>query len=128
MSSDMKHPIRAPGGWELENIVYPGAPGEISVGIMTREVDMPNPRSPDRTVTYRMLGVRWCESDGASQTWQEGAHDWFVLPFTFAAAITRSLLQMKATGFDGFDDAGFAKLVEWMTDYDQQGVDDCLCY
>jgi hypothetical protein len=124
----MTHPSKAPGGWKLEYIVYPGGPGEIAVGILTGEVDAPLPDQPTRKITRRMLGLRWCESDSRFRSWQEGAHEWFVLPFTFAAAITRSLLQMKATGFDGFDDAGFQKLVEWMTDYDHQAVDDSLCY
>jgi hypothetical protein len=122
----MTHPSKAPGGWELECIVYPGSPGEIAVGILTRKVDAPRPDQPGRKITHRMLGLRWCESDSRCLSWQEGAHEWFALPFTFSAAITRSLLQMKATGLDGFDDAGFQKLVEWMTDY--EAVDDSLCY
>ena len=124
----MTHPTTAPGGWKLECVVYPGSPGEIAVGVLQRDLDAPLPDQPNRKTTHRMLGLRWCEASGAVDSWQDGAHDWFVLPFTFASAITRSLLQMKATGFQGFDPAGFQKLVEWMTDYGQQGVDDCLCY
>ena len=124
----MTHPTTAPGGWELEYLVYPGAPGEIAVGVLRRHLDAPLPDQPNRKTIHRMLGVRWCESSGGVDSWQTGAQDWFVLPFTFGAAIVRSLLQMKAAGFQGFDEAGFQKLVEWMSDYDQQAIDHCLCY
>lgn len=111
----MTHPTTAPGGWKLEYIVFPGAPGEMAVGVLQRESRL-------------MMGVRWCEGDGRIAPWQEGSADWIVLPFTFAAAIARSLLQMKATGFAGFDDSGMQRLIKWMTGYDQQAVDDCICY
>ena len=124
----MTHPTTAPGGWELEYIVYPGSPGEIAIGVLRRQLDAPLPDQPTRKTTHLMMGLRWCEGDASVASWQAGAHEWFVLPFTFAAAITRSLLQMRATGFKGFDETGFQRLVEWMTDYGQQGVDDCLCY
>ena len=125
----MKHPTRTAGGWKLEYVVYPGSPGEIAVAVLQKEtyVKVPKRRSR-RKVTHRMLGLRWCEGSDKVDTWQEGAQDWFVIPFPFAAAITRSLLQMKATGFSGFDEAGLRKLIEWMTDYDHHAVDDCLCY
>ena len=74
------------------------------------------------------VGLRWCEAAKGVDSWQAGAHDWFVLPFTFASAIARSLLQMKAAGFQGFDPAGFQKLVAWMTDYGQHGSRYYLCY
>ena len=126
----MKHPTKAPGGWKLEYIVYPGGPGEIAVAVLRldRFVRTGRRKPVRRKVTHRMMGLRWCEGKGRIGTWQKGAQDWFVLPFTFAGAISRSLLQMKATGFPGFDEAGLQKLVEWMTDYGQQAVDDCLCY
>ena len=111
----MTHPTTAPGGWKLAYIVYPGSPGEMAVGVLQRE-------------SHRMMGVRWCEAGNGADTWQEGMSDWVVLPFTFAAAISRSLLQMKATGFTGFDQSGLQKLIEWMTDYDHHAVDDCICY
>ena len=111
----MTHPTTAPGGWQLEYIVYPGGPGEMAVGVLQRD-------------SHYMMGVRWCEADARVATWQEGAHDWVVLPFTFAAAISRSLLQIKATGFLGFDESGLQKLIEWLTDYDSHTIDDCICY
>jgi len=131
----MKHPKKAPGGWKLAYVVYPGSPGEIAVGVLERTVSLPSGRSKITAPSKRrkemkkqMLGVRWCPSTSKVETWQEGAEDWFVLPFTFAVAITRSLLQMKASGFRGFDEEGFQKLIAWMTDWDQQAIDDCICY
>ncbi len=126
----MSHPKSAPGGWKLEYLIYPGGFGEIAVGMLRHDrlVDDPKRKSGKRKVTHRMMGLRWCPSGKGVETWQVGAQDWFVLPFTFAAAIARSLLQMNATGFDGFDEKGFAKFVAWLTDYGQQGVDDALCY
>src|SRR4051812_39524270 len=116
----MIHPMTAPGGWEVDYLVYPGSAGEIAIAVMRRDVDAPLADRPTRKVEQTKMALRWCEADWHVASWQPGADQWFVLPFTFAAAITRSLLQMKATGFTGFDDAGFQRLIEWMTDYDQQ--------
>lgn len=109
----MKHPTTAPDGWRIIALIYPGAPGEIAVALAERDA-------------MRMMALRWCEGDAKATCWQKGAHDWFVIPFTFAAAISRSLLQMKGAGFSGFDEAGLEKLIAWMAE--DQGIDDCLCY
>ena len=108
----IEHPQSGPDGWMLKHLVYPGSPGEIAVGILEK-------------AGGKMLGLRWCEGDHTRRTWSGEATGWFLVPFTFASAIGRSLIEMEAAGF-GLDPAGFQSLVAWLVEDD--GVQDCLCY
>lgn len=110
----MEHPRTAPDGWRVTDIVYPGSgPGDIAVAIAEKD-------------GYLMLALRWCEGSSQIRCWQNGAHEWFVLPLTFGAAIGRTLLEMKGAGFQGLDEAGIEKLISWLAP--DSLVQDCLLY
>jgi hypothetical protein len=123
----MKHPTKAPGGWTLEYVVYPGNPGDIAIAVLYKKIDVGRGKFR-RKILKRMLAMRWCQRDGKYGTWQEGAHDWFVVPFTFGAAITRSMVEMKANGFQAFDEAGLKNLIRLMTKTDEGAAIGALCY
>ena len=55
-----------------------------------------------------------------------GETDWFVVPFTLAVGISRSLLELQATGKPGFDPDGFRQMVEWLCDL--EAINDAMCY
>jgi hypothetical protein len=55
-----------------------------------------------------------------------GETDWFVVPFTLAAAMGRSLVEQKAAGLAGFDTEGFAALVRWLVEDEE--LHDSMCY
>jgi hypothetical protein len=103
-----------PEGWSVSHIVFDDAPGGIGVALLT---------NGQRT----MLGLRWHEGRDTVEPWPADATGYFLLPFTFAAAIARSLLTMKACGsVSGFNEAGVTALVHWLAEL--QAVDDALCY
>ena len=109
----IKHPEVGPDGWELKALVYPGSPSEIAVGILEKD-------------GHKMLGLRWCAGDETSAPWSGRETDWFLVPFTFASAIGRSLAQLHATGHAGIDADGFRFMAEWLIE--DEGLDDAMCY
>ena len=74
----IEHAEVGPDGWTLNALVYPGSPGEIAVGML--EMD-----------GGKMLALRWCAGGASDRSWPGGETDWFLVPFTFASAIGRSL-------------------------------------
>lgn len=55
-----------------------------------------------------------------------GETDWFVLPFTFGAAIGKKLFEQYNTGLIGFDTKGIEKLKKWLVE--TEIIDDAMCY
>lgn len=55
-----------------------------------------------------------------------GETDWFILPLTLGAAIGKQLIEQKAAGLPGFDEAGFAAMVEWLLE--GEDIFDGMCY
>jgi hypothetical protein len=55
-----------------------------------------------------------------------GETDWFILPFTFGAAIGKKLFEQYYAGLIGFDSKGIVKLKEWLID--MEIIDDAMCY
>lgn len=45
-----------------------------------------------------------------------GETDWFILPHTFATGVCKQLVELKVTGMYGFNEEGFSKMVDWLTD------------
>jgi len=109
----IEHPEHGPDGWALKALVYPGSPGEIAVGILEKDGG-------------KMLALRWCPGNDSVRTWQGGQTDWFLIPFTFASAIGRSLAQLRATGHAGIDAEGFRMMADWLIE--NEGLDDAMCY
>ena len=74
----MTHPTDGPNGFKLDTMVYPGGVGEIAVGLLKKD-------------GVTMMGLRWCAGNEAIATWPGAETEWFLIPFTFASAIGRSL-------------------------------------
>ena len=55
-----------------------------------------------------------------------GETDWFVVPFSLAAAMGRMLVEQQAGGLAGFDRDGFAALVRWLIEAEE--LHDAMCY
>jgi hypothetical protein len=55
-----------------------------------------------------------------------GETDWFILPFTFGAAIGKKLLEQYIAGLIGFDSKGTDKLKKWLIE--MEVIDDAMCY
>src|SRR5437762_1109509 len=55
-----------------------------------------------------------------------GETDWFVVPFTLAAAIGRTLVEQKVAGLEGFQADGVAALVRWLVEVEE--LPDSMCY
>jgi len=79
------------------------------------------------------LALRWLPpegyvgTDGTTVTnLMEGATDWFIIPFTLAAAIGKTLVGQNAAGLDGFRDDGFRAMVSWLVEVEQ--LEDAMCY
>ena len=111
--SAIDHPEHGPDGWALKALVYPGSPGEIAVGILQKD-------------GQQVLALRWCPGDESCRPWPGSETDWFLIPFTFASAIGRSLAQLHATGHAGIDPDGFQVMAEWLIE--NEGLDDAMCY
>jgi len=109
----LQHPGVGPNGYELVTLIYPGGVGEIAVGLMKKNGRM-------------MMALRWCPGSENVGTYPGRETDWFLVPFTFASAIGRSLAQLHATGHAGIDAEGFAKMATWLIE--NEGLDDAMCY
>ncbi|MCO6456473.1 MAG: hypothetical protein J5I93_14345 [Pirellulaceae bacterium] len=107
------HPVEGPNGFRLVALVYTGGVGEVAVGLLE------NGR-------HTMLGLRWCPVTPQVQSWQGEETGWFLMPYTFASAIGRSLAQLLATGHEGVDPEGFQRMARWLSEVG--GLDDAMCY
>jgi hypothetical protein len=56
----------------------------------------------------------------------DGETEWFILPYDFAVAVARSLIERRTGGLQGFNDAGFKAMVKWLLD--EEAISDALCY
>jgi hypothetical protein len=56
----------------------------------------------------------------------DGETDWFILPFTFGAAIGKKLFEQKNAGLEGFNEKGYKELQEWLIEMEE--IDDAMCY
>ena len=55
-----------------------------------------------------------------------GETGWFVLPFSLAVGVAKSLAEQRASGLAGFDETGFSEMVSWLVDMDE--FNDAMCY
>jgi hypothetical protein len=55
-----------------------------------------------------------------------GETDWFILPFTFGAAVGKKLFEQYNAGLDGFDIEGINLLRKWLIE--MEIIDDSMCY
>src|SRR5579862_5439277 len=55
-----------------------------------------------------------------------GETDWFIIPRTMGAAIGRTLIEQKVAGLTGFQEEGFAALVQWLIKDEE--LRDAMCY
>lgn len=55
-----------------------------------------------------------------------GETDWFVLPYTFGAAIGRKLFEQYYAGLIGFDETEMEILKEWLIEMEE--INDAMCY
>lgn len=109
----MEHPTDGPNGFKLVTLIYPGSVGEIAVGLLKKD-------------HVTMMGLRWCAGNEHIATWPGGETDWFLIPFTFASAIGRSLAELHATKHPEINSEGFDKMAEWLIE--NQGLNDAMCY
>ena len=91
--------------------------------------------SPENDSGITCLAMRWLQPQPYTDRNGEetevtnhmgGETDWFIVPFTFAAAIGRTLIQQQAAGLAGFSEPGMAILIEWLTELEE--VSDAMCY
>jgi len=55
-----------------------------------------------------------------------GETDWFIMPYTFGAAIGKKLFEQYNAGLDGFDQNGIEVLKSWLID--MEIIDNAMCY
>ena len=91
--------------------------------------------SPSDESTSTSLAMRWLEpspymrKDGQMvpvTNHMGGETDWFVVPYTLAAAVGRTLVLQRAAGLPGFEDVGFAAMVAWLVE--DEGLPDSMCF
>ncbi|PLW67932.1 hypothetical protein C0039_14960 [Pseudohalioglobus lutimaris] len=107
------HPKSGPGEWNLQHLVYAGGYGETAVALLS---------DGKRTA----MALRWCEGNENVKPWQGEETGWFLIPYSFAAAIAKSLVQMKAAGGVPFDEDGFTAMLDWLIE--DEGIESALCY
>jgi hypothetical protein len=93
-------------------------------------------RLPRDSAKTLHMAIRWTppgsvrHSDGSEKPLTNlmgGETDWFIIPFTYAAAIGRTMVQQKAAGMDeDFQDPGFQALVDWLVQAEE--LPDAMCY
>jgi hypothetical protein len=54
-----------------------------------------------------------------------GETELFILPYSFSVAISKCLIEQKASGLPGFED-GFAQMIAWLVE--MQEIQDSMCY
>ncbi len=91
--------------------------------------------SDERESFSRHLGIKWLPPSGyrdkqgvevPTTNIMGGETGWFILPLTLGAAIGKQLIEQKAAGLPGFDEAGFAAMVEWLLE--GEDIFDGMCY
>jgi hypothetical protein len=105
---------------ELPQVVhrlFDGGVGEIAVALVTLGPEGP----PGRL----MMALRWNAGNERISAWQEDV-GWFLVPFTFAKAIGKSIVEMRAFDVPGIDEQGFPALLTWLAEVD--AVDSAMCY
>jgi len=55
-----------------------------------------------------------------------GETDWFILPFTFGAAVGKTLFEQYNAGLEGFDKNEIEILKEWLIE--MEIISDAMCY
>lgn len=108
----MSHPMTAPGGWDLDIVIYDDQNAGIAVSLMTDKRQ------------HQKLAIRWLPTiyqrkDGTPYTepgWMGDETSWFILPLDFGTAVGKCLLEKKVAGLEGFDPKGFEMLVKWLID------------
>jgi len=117
----MEHPTTAEGGWSLGHVIFED-PAGIAVALLQGNNRL-------------MLALRWTEAvESVSRhgqhrlvPWSGSATGWFVLPFTFASAVARTLVELHTSGATpGFNEEGFVAMVAWLVD--NSGIADGLGY
>lgn len=107
----------------IKSVVYDD--GEIAVAIVQTE--------QDSNIVH--LAMKWLNpqpiqrKDGTIEPTTNlmgGETDWFILPFTFAAAIARVLIELKVTAMPYFNEVGFSEMVNWLVELEE--VHDAMCY
>ena len=62
-----------------------------------------------------------------TSNFMNGETNWFILPFTFAVSISKTLIEQKNTGMSKFfKKEGFNLLVNWLID--MEAITDAMCY
>jgi hypothetical protein len=102
---------------KVVHLVFDGGVGEISVALVARPLE----RSPGNL----MMALRWNAGNERISAWQEDV-GWFLVPFTFAKAIGKSLIEMRTFDVPGFREEGFIAMLSWLSAV--EAVDDAMCY
>lgn len=55
-----------------------------------------------------------------------GETGWFLLPHTLGAAVGKTLTEQKIAGLEGFQEAGFDRMVKWLVHTEH--LADAMCY
>jgi hypothetical protein len=119
--SGILHPRTAQGGWELDSLVWDDGAAGIAIGLFRLEEQN---LAGEKYATIA-LGLRWAPSGGYSgkdgqkviiESAMGGETEWFILPFTFGAAMGRTLINLQAAGLANFGETGYRKMVDWLID------------
>ena len=106
----MNNPKIAGDGWELKEIVFNSGLAGILVGMFERD-------------TFLSMALRWLpdvEAEGPDGKMQEittihgKETDWMILPFDFAKAIGKELIEKKVLGVPKFNEKGFRLMLNWL--------------
>ncbi len=107
---------------ELRDLVYDD--GVIAVALVQSPTD-----DSRQNLALRWLPPQPYRKDGkevSTTNLMDGETDWFIIPFSLAVGIARTLVEQKAAGLSFFNDAGFSKMVSWLVDL--EGLQDAMCY
>ncbi|HOI56503.1 MAG TPA: hypothetical protein PLP01_14740 [Phycisphaerae bacterium] len=106
-----------------QDLVYDD--GEMAIALVQRPSDSSGPH-----LALRWLAPQPCvDRDGkevCTTNLMGGETDWFIVPFSLAVGIARTLIEQKAAGLGNFNNDGFAKMVSWLVGLDQ--LQDAMCY
>lgn len=118
----MSHSKITVNEWELKEIVFDDGPAGIVVGMLERE-------------TLLSMALKW--SKNVKRKNHEGKEsevksihgketDWMIIPFDFAKAIGKELIEKKILGKAGFNEKGFHLMINWLLE--NGGVFDGMSY
>jgi hypothetical protein len=107
---------------EPQEIVYDD--GDIAVGLV---------RSPSGNAGLS-LALRWLPPQPyrkhgrlvSTTNLMGGETGWFIIPFSLAVGVARTLIEQKAAGLSGFRASGFSKMVSWLVELEE--ITDAMCY